>query len=48
MTYQVAGPGSVVLAATDEARVIRGHDGALHRVVGIVRVAATPTAGAGQ
>jgi integral membrane sensor domain MASE1 len=48
MTYQVAGPGSVMLAATDEARVIRDHDGALHRVVGIVRVAATPTAGAGQ
>jgi hypothetical protein len=48
MTYLVAGPGGVMLAATDEARVIRDHDGALHRVVGMVRVAATPAAGAGQ
>jgi len=45
MTYLVVGPGGSVLAATDEARVIRGHDGALHRVVGIVRVAATAAAG---
>jgi len=30
------------LAVTDEARAIRDHDGALHRVVGIVRIAAAP------
>jgi len=28
-----------LLEASDEARVIRDHDGQLHRVVGIVRIA---------
>jgi hypothetical protein len=31
-----------VLAVTDEARVIRDHDGQLHRVVGIVRISTVP------
>jgi PAS domain-containing protein len=39
MTYLVNGASGAVLAATDEARVIRDHDGQLHRVVGIVRIA---------
>ncbi|MCC6868171.1 MAG: MASE1 domain-containing protein [Burkholderiales bacterium] len=30
--------GSATLAATDEARAIRDHDGELHRVVGLVRI----------
>lgn len=30
--------GSATLAATDEARAIRDHDGALHRIVGFVRI----------
>ena len=38
MTYLVAGPGGVMLAATDEARVIRDHAGALHRVGGIPQI----------
>lgn len=37
--YLVNGPGGSLVAATDEARVIRDHDGQLHRVVGIVRMA---------
>ena len=41
MTYLVNGTGGP-LAATDEARVIRDHDGQLHRVVGMVRIAAAP------
>lgn len=37
MTYLVhAGSGTVT--ATDEARAIRDHDGALHRVVGFIRI----------
>lgn len=37
ITYLIhAGSGTV--AATDEARAIRDHDGALHRVVGFVRI----------
>jgi integral membrane sensor domain MASE1 len=48
LTYLVTGPGGGALAATDEARAIRDHDGTLHRVVGIVRVAATSVAGVGQ
>ncbi len=39
LTYLVAGIGGAPLAVSDEARAIRDHDGALHRVVGIVRVA---------
>jgi integral membrane sensor domain MASE1 len=42
MTYLIQGPGGTALAATDEARAIRDHDGALHRIVGMVRIAATP------
>jgi integral membrane sensor domain MASE1 len=38
MTYLVNGASGAVLAATDEARVIRDHDGQLHRVVGIARI----------
>lgn len=45
ITYLVNGPGGSVLAVTDEARVIRDHDGQLHRVVGIARIAsAAPVA----
>lgn len=39
LTYLVGGAGAPPVAATDEARAIRDHDGELHRVVGIVRVA---------
>ncbi len=39
LTYLLTGPGGSPLAATDEARTIRDHDGALHRVVGILRIA---------
>ena len=39
MTYLVNGASGALLAATDEARAIRDHDGQLHRVVGIVRIA---------
>ena len=38
--YRFAAGGSGSLEASDEARAIRDHDGALHRVVGIVRLAA--------
>lgn len=41
LTYSVAGASGGALIATDEARVIRDHDGALHRIVGIVRIAPT-------
>ncbi len=39
LAYGVHGPGGAPLAVSDEARPILDHDGALHRVVGIVRVA---------
>lgn len=39
LTYLLNGPGGSPLAASDEARAIRDHDGALHRVVGILRIA---------
>ena len=42
MTYLVTAANGAVLAVTDEARVIRDHDGQLHRVVGIVRISAVP------
>lgn len=38
-TYLVRGPAGAPLAVSDEARAILDHDGALHRIVGIVRVA---------
>jgi len=38
LTYLVHGPAGTALAATDEARAIRDHDGELHRIVGIVRI----------
>lgn len=41
IAYLVGGPAGTVLMATDEARAIRDHDGELHRVVGIVRIAPT-------
>jgi integral membrane sensor domain MASE1 len=44
LDYLVKGPGGQVYAATDEARAIRDHDGVLHRIVAIVRVAATGAA----
>ncbi len=44
VTYVVAGLDGAPLAASDEARAIRDHDGALHRVVGIVRVGVAPGA----
>lgn len=37
MTYLLHA-GSSTMAATDEARTIRDHDGELHRVVGLVRI----------
>ncbi len=40
MTYAVVTPSGRSLVASDEARAIRDHDGQLHRVVGIVRIAA--------
>jgi integral membrane sensor domain MASE1 len=40
--YTVQGPGGAPLAVSDEARAILDHDGELHRVVGIVRVASGP------
>lgn len=43
MTYLVSGPGGATLTATDEARAIRDHDGELHRIVGIVRIAPAAT-----
>jgi integral membrane sensor domain MASE1 len=45
LTYLVSGAGGAPAAATDEARAIRDHDGTLHRVVGIVRVAPAAAAG---
>jgi hypothetical protein len=45
LTYFISGPGGSVLTATDEARVIRDHDGELHRVVSIVRISATASTG---
>ncbi|MEO8346108.1 MAG: MASE1 domain-containing protein [Betaproteobacteria bacterium] len=39
LAFQIRGPGGPALAVTDEARAIFDHDGALHRIVGIVRVA---------
>ena len=48
MTYDIVGPDRTALAATDEARAIRDHDGALHRVVGMVRMSASATRGASQ
>jgi ClpP class serine protease len=44
VTYLVHGPGGSALAATDEARAIRDHDGELHRIVGIVRIGAASAA----
>jgi hypothetical protein len=38
----VSGPEGALLAVTDEARVIRDHDGQLHRVVGMARVERAP------
>jgi integral membrane sensor domain MASE1 len=40
MAYLMRSADGALLEASDEARVIRDHDGQLHRVVGIVRVAA--------
>lgn len=45
LTYLVGGAAGTPAAATDEARAIRDHDGALHRVVGIVRVAKATAGG---
>ena len=42
LTYLVRGPGGTPLAASDEARAILDHDGELHRVVGLVRIASAP------
>jgi integral membrane sensor domain MASE1 len=39
LTYLVQGPGGHALAVSDEAKAILDHDGELHRIVGIVRVA---------
>jgi hypothetical protein len=39
ISYLVAGPDTAPLSVSDEARAIVDHDGELHRVVGIVRVA---------
>lgn len=44
MTYHVAGPGGTLLPVSDDARAIRDHDGQLHRVVGIARVASAAVA----
>lgn len=40
LSYRVIATNAVALEASDEARVIRDHDGALHRIVGIVRFGA--------
>jgi hypothetical protein len=45
LTYRIAAGESGSLDASDEARAIRDHDGALHRVVGIVRLSAPMGAG---
>ncbi|MCC7325260.1 MAG: MASE1 domain-containing protein [Burkholderiales bacterium] len=42
LRYALRGSAGATQAATDEARAIRDHDGALHRIVGIVRVTAGP------
>jgi integral membrane sensor domain MASE1 len=42
LTYLVQGAGGAPLAVGDEARAIHDHDGALHRIVAIVRVASAP------
>jgi integral membrane sensor domain MASE1 len=42
LTYLVQGADGVPLAVSDEARPIVDHDGALHRIVGIVHVAPAP------
>ena len=46
ITYGIGVSAGATADATDEARAIRDHDGALHRVVGIVRVAPPAAAGA--
>jgi len=38
VAYRVRGNADNVVEVTDEARAVRDHDGALHRVVGIVRI----------
>jgi len=40
ITYRVTRPDGDVATLTDEARAIRDHDGALHRITGIIHVAA--------
>jgi integral membrane sensor domain MASE1 len=40
LSYRVTRPDGEVVTLSDEAQAIRDHDGALHRVTGIVRVAA--------
>ena len=40
ITYRVTRPDGEVATLTDEARAIRDHDGALHRITGIIHVAA--------
>ena len=42
LNYPVSGIAGATQSVTDEARTIRDHDGELHRIVGIVRVAAGP------
>jgi len=42
LAYKVRGNSGNVVNLTDEARAVRDHDGALHRVVGIVRIGAAP------
>jgi len=39
LTYLMRRADGSLVEASDEARVIRDHDGQLHRVVGIVRIA---------
>lgn len=46
ITYLVNRPDGSPVAATDEARAIRDHDGQLHRVVGMVRMAPLAASGA--
>ena len=49
ISYLVAGPDGAPLAVSDEARAIVDHDGEMHRVVGLVRVAsARSTDGKGE
>jgi len=40
ITYRVTRPDGEVATLTDEARAIRDHDGTLHRITGIIHVAA--------